>query len=363
AVRDGTNYAYYTVVVTKADPLSWSTSATFPLGVSEIKAAIDTLTGYPVAAISGTDGYLYYLTYDGTALSAEKITMDGSAVKGTDVGLAFSRTALPYISYLDEDSDLCVIYKTTGWQYAGRKIDRDCEHTGSALGFTPDNKLAVFASDSVSICDVTTWQKPHGVGNPYFSLHGVYPNIVKAGSGLDVVYRSSESNGGISICRYTGFEWSVLADDFCQPNSAGGNSTMQVGTFGIDTDPSGDILMAVNNDCEGTGLRQRVLVYDNVTGSITQLGGYVDEGFDGNSISDIAVSYSNDIYHLYTIRNAVGELYPYVSEYDKADGVWSDGLSMNSQPIVAADMVVNDDGQLYVFTVGRDHNVVLSALE
>ncbi|MFB0972985.1 MAG: hypothetical protein QMB59_00245, partial [Bacteroidales bacterium] len=75
-------------------------------------------------------------------------------------------------------------------------------------------------------------------------------------------------------------------------------------------DYAGDILMAVSSN-DGTGLRHRVLRYDYQTGAISQMGSAVTGGNAGVSVCAVESSYANDLYFLYTKRDAAGNLYPY----------------------------------------------------
>lgn len=361
AVRDGSNYAYYTVVVTKAAPLGWSEKAAVKVGVSEMKCTVDDVTGYPAAAVSGTDGCIYYISYDGTSMKAEKVVIDGDEVKGSDVGITFSSKSFPYISFIDGDGDLNVLAKISSWQYAGRKIDAGCRHKGTALGFTSDGKLAVFASDSVTIMDTGGWWKPSGIGGSSFSMKGDYPSVSSEGDILRLALRSPE--GGVSLCGFDGGAWSDLADGVRFVGSSGAPSVMAEASFGIDTDTQGNLLLAVNSDCEDAGLRQRVLFYDNVTGVVSQLGGGVTEGYGGAALCDVAVSYINEIYHLYTVRNASGDLYPRLAEFNPAEEAWVDALGLRNEPVTAGDLVANGTGNVYLFTSGKGGEIVLYALE
>ena len=361
-VRDGTNYAYYTVIVTKAAPLKWSQKSALDLDVAEIETEVNSSTGYPSAAVAGKDGYLYYVTYDGSSVAAEKVVVDGNPVSGSDVSLCFSKSNIPYMSYVDSEGALNVLDRTSKWEYAGKKIRKGCRHAGTAIGFINDFKLMVFASDSVDVREISNWNNPIAIGGRDFAMKGDYPQIVWAGDEMRILLRNSNPDG-ISICGYTGTSWTNMAEAFNFPGVSGAQTVMQAGAFSACVGYEDDILMAVNSNVEGEGLRERILRYDSQTGSISQLGTSVKDGYAGNSVSGVAVSYQNDIYFLYTVCDASGNLYPYVAEYDGASADWKDALSMNSEPIKAADIVVNSDAKAYVFTATVDGKLVLVALE
>jgi|GEM_PF-1480786 len=362
SVRDGSNYAYYKVVVTKAAPLAWAQKATLDLDAKQIRAVIDTTTGFPAAVAVGHDGNLYYITYSGgSTMNAEKIAVGGTALNGSDVSLCFSEANVPYVAYIDSEGGLDVVCKTTGWQYAGQKVRKGCRKAGTAVGFALPNLLAVFASDSVSLREGNAWTGSSPIGGNSFSMKGDYPILTRNGSVTDVLLRAYNPDG-ISICSYNGSSWKEMATDFGQ-QAAGGQGEMQVGGFDACLDYAGDILMAVSSN-DGTGLRQRVLRYDYQTGAISQMGSAVTEGDAGVSVCAVESSYANDLYFLYTKRDAAGNLYPYVAEYEGADADWGAGLSMNSQPIKAADIVVNSAGNAFVLTVdATGGKIVMNALE
>lgn len=307
--------AKYTINIGKS--FIWNpVSFTYTDSAVDINMKINPVTAEPYimyyeSRSSSSEQGASMVAYKGGSWTSLGKISDGRTASNID--FTFSATGVPYASFVDYTASVAQAATVkkytagTSWEPVGSKGITTARVTYNTLTFNTDSKLMLVTmmdaagvlarrEAGVSIFENNAWTTNGKITGRASTLVSWYLTAKTKNGATYLGVINSGAPQSISVHKYENGIWTVLVDQWRDPNATGIHVS---GDFDIEADGDGNVYIALADNSNTAVYQHRVVKYSAATKTLSPVGSYIAGASGGTFDFDLAISPLGTPYFFY----------------------------------------------------------------